>query len=121
MWNDIRQYIVLILWGIGMWFWGRFWHQTGAIRFPMLVHYVNASKWLIFLCGRPRPDGRLELAGIVFQIAMLLDLLLIPVFWVFSVPLRKRGFIFMAVFGMAIILAAIIRMIIRFSWRNMHD
>ena len=117
MWNDLIQYIVLILWGIGMWFWGRFWHETEAIRYPMLVYYVDAPEWLIFLCGRPRQDGKLELAGIVFQIAMLLDLLLIPMFWVFSVPLRKRGYIFMAVFSIAVILAAIIRMIV-YLWQK---
>lgn len=117
MQSDFLQYIVLISWGVWMWYWGRFWHQIETIRYPMLVYFINAPKWLIYLCGKPRSDGRLELAGIVFQMAMLLDLLLIPAFLVFSVALRKRGYIFFAVFSIAIALSAVIRMIV-YLWQK---
>lgn len=95
MGKDLMQYSLFICWAVVMWFYGRLWHQTKNNRPRVPVYLVCAPDWLIWLCGKPRSDGRLELGAIVFQLAMILDLLLLPMFLAFSVEYRLRGHLFL--------------------------
>ncbi len=113
--DDFLQYGILIAWSVGMWLYGRIWHQEGS-RNPRLNRFIKAPEWLIFLCGRPRADGRLELAGIVFQLVMLLDLLVILAL-VTSASAVVRATIFWSLQIAAIILAFVVRIVAYFSKR----
>lgn len=116
MQNDYLQYMVLIAWGVGMWLYGRLWHK-GEARYPMFNHFIKAPEWLIFLCGRPRADDHLELAGIAFQLVMVLSLLLIPAFWVFSVAFMVRAYVFWLLQGVAMGLAFVVRVAV-YLWKK---
>lgn len=112
--NDLLQYVILLSWGACMWLWGRFWHQNEVTRYPLIVHFIAAPKWLMRLCGNPRSDGRLELAGILFQMLMILSMLSIPVFLICSVEFKLRAYIIFSIYGAAMGLAAVVRVTIYF-------
>ena len=116
--NHFLQYTILILWSVCMWFWGRFWHQDPVKQYPMFVCFIAVPKWLMWLCGNPRLDGRLELAGIVFQMMMLLSVLSILMFLIFSVEFKLRAYIIFSIYGLAIGFAAMIRVAV-YLWHKL--
>jgi len=51
----------------------RFTHQYAAKRGPKSGYYLlTAPGWLSFFCGRPLPDHRLDLSGLIGQMGALL-------------------------------------------------
>jgi hypothetical protein len=110
--------MILISWGAGTWLWAKLMHQAKSIHDSTPLYFVHAPEWLIWLCGKPRSDKHLELGGILLQLMMILDLLLIPIFLILSVEYRKRALIFFAVWCIPIGVIGLFRIVIHL-WQKL--
>jgi len=90
-WAILRTIVLL---GIGslLWLGFRAWHaaRIKASRPGHIydqAHILQAPLWLALLCGRPLPDGELELVSMVLQIGSLFFILAV----VPAVALSREG------------------------------
>lgn len=117
---DPVQYGILLVMGAVLWLWSRSWHHAKASRHPPNpVYFVNVPQWLVWLCGKPRQDGQLELGATMVQTAVVFQVLLMPLFLAFSTSPMKRAYVSFLVWSVGIGLAGVFR-IAYFLWLKLR-